>query len=77
MEFGRRRLLVGGGALLAAGLGRTLWPSVAHAASGDGTADLFLGGTDGWISLPRSPALGVFHPDNLAPAPFSTYIFGL
>ena len=76
MEFGRRRLLVGGGALLAAGLGRTLWPSVAHAASGDGTADLFLGGTDGWISLPQSPALGVFHPDNLAPAPFSTYIFG-
>lgn len=43
--------------------------------------DLFYAGTDGWISLPTSPsitspALGLVHPDNLAPAPFSTYIFG-
>jgi hypothetical protein len=46
--------------------------------------DLFLGGTDGWISLPKSPSIvsaslgGVTtHPDDLAPDPrFSTYIFG-
>lgn len=44
--------------------------------------DLFFAGTDGWISLPKSPAifsesLGVWtHPDSLAPDPFTTYIFG-
>ena len=44
--------------------------------------NLFYAGTDGWISLPKSPqiissALGPVHPDNLAPdARFSTYIFG-
>jgi FtsP/CotA-like multicopper oxidase with cupredoxin domain len=45
--------------------------------------DLFFAGTDGWISLPATPPIfsaslgGVqTHPDNLAPAPFTTYIFG-
>jgi FtsP/CotA-like multicopper oxidase with cupredoxin domain len=38
--------------------------------------DLFFGGTDGWMSLPVSPAIPPFHPDVYAPAPFSTYIFG-
>lgn len=38
--------------------------------------DLFFAGTDGWISLPPSPAIPPFHPDVLAPAPFTTYIFG-
>lgn len=50
--------------------------------------DLFYAGTDGWISLPASPsiispALGLVHPDSLAPLPlnsdtkpFTTYIFG-
>lgn len=43
--------------------------------------DLFYAGTDGWISLPKDPAitsasLGLVHPDSLAPDPFSTYIFG-
>ena len=37
---------------------------------------MFLGGTDGWIYLPPSPAIGFFHPDNLAPSPQTTYIFG-
>ena len=40
------------------------------------TADLFLGGTDGWIHLPPTPAMGIYHPDNLAPAPMTTYVFG-
>ncbi|MDO8456515.1 MAG: multicopper oxidase domain-containing protein [Burkholderiaceae bacterium] len=43
--------------------------------------NLFFAGTDGWISLPKSPTitsdLGLVHPDNLAPdSRFSTYIFG-
>ena len=38
--------------------------------------DLYLAGTDGWISLPRTPAIAPFHPDVLAPDPFTTYIFG-
>ncbi len=40
------------------------------------TADLFLGGTDGWVHLPPTPQMGVYHPDNLAPAPMTTYVFG-
>ena len=43
--------------------------------------DLFYAGTDGWIYLPPTPlfsnSLGVqTHPDDLAPEPFNTYIFG-
>ncbi|MGZ5392981.1 MAG: multicopper oxidase domain-containing protein [Mycobacterium sp.] len=38
--------------------------------------NLFFAGTDGWISLPAAPAIPPFHPDNLAPLPFTTYIFG-
>lgn len=75
-QLDRRSLLRGAGAVLAAGLARRLLPSVAHAAAGDGSANLYFAGTDGWISLPRTPALGFFHPDNLAPDPFTTYIFG-
>ncbi|MCA9978172.1 MAG: multicopper oxidase domain-containing protein, partial [Anaerolineales bacterium] len=37
---------------------------------------LFFAGTDGWISLPATPAIAPFHPDDLAPAPFDAYIFG-
>ena len=40
------------------------------------TPDLFFAGTDGWISLPGTPAIPPFFPDNLAPAPFNTYVFG-
>ncbi len=39
-------------------------------------ADLFIGGTDGWISLPASPAIPPFHPDVYAPSGLTTYIFG-
>jgi FtsP/CotA-like multicopper oxidase with cupredoxin domain len=38
--------------------------------------DLKLVGTDGWISLPVSPAIGQFHPDVLAPEGLTTYMFG-
>ena len=38
--------------------------------------DLYYAGTDGWIYLPPTPAIPPFHPDVLASAPFTTYIFG-
>ena len=78
--FTRRRFLaLAGGAVAVAGgvnwTGKVLTPdSVAYAAAGD--PDLYLAGTDGWISLPRTPDIAPFHPDVLAPAPFTTYIFG-
>jgi len=39
-------------------------------------SELYFAGTDGWIHLPPTPSISYFHPDNLAPAPFTTYIFG-
>jgi hypothetical protein len=38
--------------------------------------DLYFAGTDGWMSLPATPPIGFYFPDDLAPAPFNTYIFG-
>jgi FtsP/CotA-like multicopper oxidase with cupredoxin domain len=38
--------------------------------------NLYFAGTDGWISMPPSPPIGFFFPDDLAPANFNTYIFG-
>jgi len=36
-----------------------------------------LAATDGWISLPPAPGVPAqYHPDALAPSPFTTYIFG-
>ncbi len=86
----RRTVLKAGGlaafaAGAAAGAGpvlveRLIRPSRALAA--DRPPDLKLVGTDGWISLPSSPAvfstsLGVtVHPDSYAPPGKSTYIFG-
>ncbi|GAA2159148.1 secreted protein [Humibacillus xanthopallidus] len=78
--FTRRRFLgLAGGAVAVAGgvswAGKVLVPEpVAYAASGD--PDLYLAGTDGWIHLPETPAIPPYHPDVLAPAPFTTYIFG-
>lgn len=82
--FSRRRLLQVGGATALVGVlelpGRSTGtaqaanpPRMAAAAL---KADVYthLAGTDGWISL---PPLGTFyHPDNLAPAPQNTYVFG-
>lgn len=83
--------MAGGATVAAAGMGilplpfkKLLGPvgiSEARAQTANPPPDLFYAGTDGWISLPTSPsitspALGLVHPDSLAPAPFSTYIFG-
>ena len=90
--LGRRRFvkLAGQAGLAAAGMGllplnRLLGPVAMSEALAQSfpALDLYFGGTDGWISLPKSPSifsasLGVVtHPDDLAPDPrFSTYIFG-
>ena len=86
--IGRRQLFkyAGGAAAIAAvtsgfgskWMGKTLSPlSVGPVDAADNTtANMFLGGTDGWISLPRTPAIGFYHPDVLAPDGLSTYIFG-
>jgi len=74
--------VVGGGLAAAAGAylapkwaGKVLdSPEVVRAAAGD--PDLHLAGTDGWIFLPSTPAIPIFHPDTLAPSPLTTYIFG-
>ena len=86
--------LTGGATFAAAGLGllpfkKLLGPAAMSDASAavDGALDLFFAGTDGWISLPKTPEIfsaslgGVqTHPDNLAPdwptGPLTTYIFG-
>ena len=82
--------LTGGATFAAAGLGLLPFKKLlGPAAMSDAMAqtvyppDLFYAGTDGWISLPATPAivsasLGgvVTHPDPFAPAPFTTYIFG-
>jgi FtsP/CotA-like multicopper oxidase with cupredoxin domain len=87
-HVGRRQFLkvAGGVAALSVGLGapwkgKTLSPiSAAPADAAGGVPDLMLGGTDGWIALPRTPVIGPafspFHPDPYAPNLFTTYIFG-
>jgi len=37
---------------------------------------LHFAATDGWIYLPPSQTVPPYHPDNMAPDPFTTYIFG-
>ncbi len=82
----RRNLLrlAGGAFTVAAGAsllpqsfrGNVLHPfSVGSASAQDAAPNLSLAATDGWIGLPTTPATG-FHPDVLAPNPFTTYIFG-
>lgn len=92
-SLSRRRFvrMAGGATVAAAGMGilplpfkKLLGPvgmSEAQAQTAYPPPNLFYGGTDGWISLPKipsitSPSLGLVHPDILAPDPFSTYIFG-
>lgn len=93
-SLSRRRFfkLAGGATVAAAGMGvlpnpfsKLLSPIGISEAQAQTFAppDLYYGGTDGWISLPKFPvifseSLGVVtHPDDLAPDPkFSTYIFG-
>jgi hypothetical protein len=91
-SLSRRRFfkLAGGATVAAAGMGvlplpfgkllRPVGMSEAQALTVNPAPDLFFAGTDGWISLPKSPSittdLGLVHPDPFAPDPFSTYIFG-
>ncbi len=75
----RRRFLqlTGGAAALTGGVawaGGWLKPELANSAPG--APNLYLGGTDGWIHLPPTPAIPPFHPDKLAPDLMTTYIFG-
>lgn len=84
LHLSRRGFLkLGGGALaaaagarlLAGAAGNLLQPS-AGVASAAINPTYVLGGTDGWIALPRTPAVATYHPDTLAPDPFTTYVFG-
>ncbi len=92
VAIGRRQLFryAGGAAVLAAGVGATTrWFSPfssaavsaddAHLATIQPDRYMFLGGTDGWMGLPPTPAIPVFHPDPLAVdkgVDLTTYIFG-
>lgn len=83
-RFSRRTFFkAAGGTLIAAagaGLGVRLSSGVLRPVQAvnaqEQPPDMVFGATDGWISLPASPALAPFHPDPLAPAPFTTYMFG-
>jgi FtsP/CotA-like multicopper oxidase with cupredoxin domain len=80
----------GGAVLVAATAGLGAGPKLVRdlagppAASAAGPLLFELGGTDGWIYLPPTPAIPPFHPDNLAPeavegvpaSQLTTYIFG-
>jgi FtsP/CotA-like multicopper oxidase with cupredoxin domain len=88
-SFSRRGFLkvAGGAALTAAGisllpqmLNKTLAPTAVVEAA-DAPPDLYFAGTDGWMHLPPTPAIGYFFPDNLAPDypdvnGLNMYIFG-
>jgi hypothetical protein len=77
--------LMGGTALGLAGaaampryLHKVLTPA-AIAEAADRAPDLYWAGTDGWIHLPSSPAVGFYFPDDYAPGypdGLNTYIFG-
>ena len=74
--------LAGGAAVTVAGAGllpqflrKTLLPEEVVAQAQD-VFDLYFAGTDGWMYLPPNPPIGFYFPDDIAPAPFNTYIFG-
>lgn len=69
-------LLATGGLSVARGLlsGSLLPELVARAQSA--APDRVFAGTDGWMYLPPLPTPSPYHPDDLAPPPFTTYIFG-
>ena len=87
--FGRRQLFryAGGAAVVAVAAGtgiKLLEPFSSGAVSAQTPMtgvlpDMFLGGTDGWIGLPKTPAIAPFHPDPMAMTKgtdLTTYIFG-
>ena len=67
-----------GAGLLPAAATKLLQPARIVNAQGveDRPPDLLYAGTDGWIGLPPTPAIPIFHPDPYAEPPFTTYIFG-
>ena len=71
---GGAALTVAGAGLLPQFLRKTLLAEQVVEAAGE--YDLYFAGTDGWISMPPSPPIGFYFPDDLAPANFNTYIFG-
>ncbi len=84
--MGRRRLLSLGlygsalatasvGSRQAGGLRRMLEPVMVSEAQG-APASLHFAATDGWISMPPAAAVPPYHPDDMAPAGLTTYIFG-
>ncbi|RME49384.1 MAG: copper oxidase [Chloroflexi bacterium] len=68
-------LMAGSARWLPRGVTNLLQPAASARAAGT-APDLHFIGTDGWIYLPPTPAIPPFHPDDLAPPPFTTYIFG-
>ena len=89
--FGRRQLLryAGGAAVVAVAAGsgiKLLHPFSSSAVSAENHMAsiqpdryMFLGGTDGWIGLPKTPAIPPFHPDPMAVdkgTDLTTYVFG-
>jgi FtsP/CotA-like multicopper oxidase with cupredoxin domain len=83
-RINRRDFLKIGGGLLAAAAGARLFPELRNsllqpieiASAQTNAPNLVFAGTDGWMYLPPTPAIAPYHPDTLAPAPFTTYIFG-
>jgi len=84
-KLSRRDFLKLGGGMLAVAAGahfvqtplrRVLSPSEVVQAQAGAPYDLYWAGTDGWIYLPPNPPIGFFHPDEYAPPPLTTYIFG-
>ena len=80
---GGATVVVAGASVLPQFLRKTLLPEQVVSAAGgfDTDYDLFFAGTDGWMSLPRTPAIPPWHPDPLGPEylpgeQFTTYIFG-
>ena len=83
-RLSRRRFLQVAGGLASAGALTALLPRASRnalfpsgiASAADRPPDLYFAGTDGWIYLPPTPAIPPYHPDVLAPAGLTTYIFG-
>jgi len=71
---GGAAVTVAGASLLPQFLRKTLLADKVVVGAAETPPDLFFAGTDGWMYLPGSTA--PYHPDSLAPAPFTTYIFG-
>lgn len=83
-SFSRRDFLKLAGASVLTAAGASLLPQFLRknlfaenvVLAADPAPNLHFAGTDGWMFLPPTPAIPPYFPDDLAPAPFNTYIFG-